>query len=93
MRIFVPGALAIAVLLAGCASPAEQSSRAQQQVERMMQIYGPACDKLGFKRETDAWRDCVLRLSARDEAPRYSYYGYYYSPLVYPYYPYSRWMY
>jgi hypothetical protein len=33
----------------------------------MIEVYGPACDKLGYKHDDDKWRDCVLRLSARDD--------------------------
>jgi hypothetical protein len=56
--------------LAGCATTAERAAWAQREVEEMMQVYGPACEKLGFEARSDAWRDCVLRLSARDEYAR-----------------------
>ena len=32
----------------------------------MIQVYGPACDRLGFKNGTDDWRNCILRLAQRD---------------------------
>lgn len=60
--------LGCAILLAGCATttPAERAARAQAEMMQMMEIYGPACDRLGFKHDTDAWRDCVLQLDAKD---------------------------
>lgn len=68
--------LFIAVLggafVAGCASPAEQAARAQQEVDRMLLVYGPACEKLGFKGNTDSWRNCIIGLSQKDESYRYS---------------------
>ncbi len=54
------------ILLQGCATPEERAARAQAEVEEMITVYGPACEKLGFARNTDPWRECVLRLSARD---------------------------
>ncbi|HEX5393426.1 MAG TPA: hypothetical protein VFW68_09100 [Rhodocyclaceae bacterium] len=56
-------------LLAGCAnmSPAEQAARAEAEANRMMEVYGPACSKLGYRREEDKWRDCVMSMAARDE--------------------------
>ena len=38
----------------------------------MIQLYGPGCEKLGYKNDSDPWRECVLRLAQRDE--RYSRY-------------------
>ncbi|MGE5318674.1 MAG: hypothetical protein ACM3KD_00705 [Hyphomicrobiaceae bacterium] len=64
MRIFIP--LAAAALLAGCATPAERAAQMQREADQMVVIYGPACERLGYKRDTDPWRDCILRLNARD---------------------------
>ena len=55
------------VLLAACATPAEQAAQMEREVDRMIVVYGPACDKLGYQNKTDLWRDCVLRLSMKDE--------------------------
>lgn len=52
--------------LAGCATPGEQSVLAQREVDRMMVIYGPACEKLGFASNTDRWRDCILELDRKN---------------------------
>ena len=49
----------------------------QREVDEMVQVYGPACEKLGYKGETDLWRDCVLRLSTKDSFERYSRYSRY----------------
>ena len=57
--------------LAGCATPAERAAQWQAEVDTMIAVYGPACEKLGYKPDEDRWRDCVMRLSARDER-RYS---------------------
>ena len=66
----------IAVLLiaffAGCTTQADRTARMQREVDEMIATYGPACEKLGYKGDSDPWRDCVLRLSARDSAARYS---------------------
>ena len=60
------------ILLAGCATQAERTARVQREVDEMIATYGPACEKLGYKNGADPWRDCVLRLSAKDTAERYS---------------------
>lgn len=62
MRILVP---ALALMLAGCATttPAERAARMQKEVDEMIQVYGPACEKLGFHADTDPWRNCILRLN------------------------------
>ena len=53
-------------LLAGCATPAEKAAQLQREVDQMIQVYGPPCEKLGFKPDTDPWRECILRLDAKD---------------------------
>ena len=58
--------LAAAVLVAGCATPAERAAQIEREIDEMIQVYGPACDRLGFRNDTDEWRNCILRLSARD---------------------------
>jgi len=60
--------LATALLLAGCATPAERAAQVQREVEEMIVVYGPGCERLGFANGTDDWRNCILRLSARDAA-------------------------
>jgi hypothetical protein len=72
MRMLIP--LVLTALLAGCATQAERSARAEREVEQMIQVYGPACEKLGYKSDADPWRDCVMRLSEKDNLERYSRY-------------------
>lgn len=63
--------LALMALLAGCVTPAERAAQMEREVDEMIQVYGPACQKLGYQGETDRWRDCVLGLSAKDSYERY----------------------
>ena len=53
-------------LLAGCATPEERAARVQAEVEEMIKVYGPGCEKLGFAKDTEQWRQCILHLSNRD---------------------------
>lgn len=64
--------LLVLSVLAGCATPAERAARMEREVERMIQIYGPACSKLGYKSDTDPWRDCILSLNDQENMLRYS---------------------
>jgi hypothetical protein len=67
-------------LLAGCATPAQEALYAQHEMERTMTIYGPACEKLGYVANTDAWRNCVMQLSYKNDIQRYSFsYGPYWA--------------
>ncbi|HJW25871.1 MAG TPA: hypothetical protein VJ576_13320 [Rhodocyclaceae bacterium] len=74
MRIPWITVVAAALVLAGCATPAEQAARMEREMDRYVQVYGPACDKLGFKRDTDPWRNCVLGLAQQDSYMRYGSY-------------------
>jgi len=56
----------IAAAVAGCTTTAQQAAYAESEVARMMQVYGPACGRLGFKADTDAWRNCIIGLAQRD---------------------------
>ena len=58
--------------LAGCATPEQRAAQVQADVERMIATYGPGCERLGYKPNEDKWRDCVMRLSARDDRRYYS---------------------
>ncbi len=91
--MYLPRAIAAvtAVVFAGCATPEQLAVQKAQEVDRLVQVYGPACDKLGYKGGTDQWRNCLLQLSIKDDLAyhnfsRYNYYG--------PYGPYGPyWMY
>lgn len=64
--------LSLNLNLSGCASltPAERSLQMQQEVDTMIQVYGPACEKLGYKADTDPWRECILKLDSSHRAER-----------------------
>jgi hypothetical protein len=56
--------------LAACTTPQERAAQAQADVERMMAIYGPACVRLGYAAQSDAWRSCVLSLRHLEKPSR-----------------------
>ena len=56
--------------VAGCATQAERAAAVQRDVDDMLRVYGPGCEKLGYKTDTDEWRDCVLRLATNDRLER-----------------------
>ncbi len=66
-----------ALLLAGCSTPQERAAAKQAEMDNMMVVYGPACNRLGYAANSDQWRSCVLQLSAKDEVQRYGYPHYY----------------
>ncbi len=56
-----------ACLLAACVTtPQERAARVQRDVEDMIQVQGPACEKLGYTADTDPWRECVLKLGQHE---------------------------
>jgi hypothetical protein len=59
--------LPLALVLSACASTGDPSAQWQREVDQMVQTYGPACDRLGYARDDDKWRDCVLKLADRDQ--------------------------
>lgn len=67
-------ALALSAAIAGCATPtaAERAAQMQKEVDEMIQIYGPACEKLGFSPDTDKWRECILNLNRSQVLEHYS---------------------
>lgn len=73
--------LSMLALLCGCAvTPAEREARMQREVDQMIQAYGPICDKLGYKRDTDPWRDCVVKLDTKNSYERLAN-----QPIMHPY--------
>ena len=64
MRTFV--ICAALSILAGCASTEERAAAVSRDVDDMVSVYGPGCERLGYKPSSDAWRDCVLRLATND---------------------------
>jgi hypothetical protein len=70
MRAFMVLML-LSAIVAGCATTAERSAQLEREVDQMIQYYGPACEKLGYQSNSDPWRDCILRLSAKDSLENY----------------------
>lgn len=54
-------------LLPGCETPAERAEHVKKDVEEMIRVYGPGCEKLGYAQDSDPWRECILHLRARDD--------------------------
>ena len=53
------------LLLTGCATP-------EQWAGEVTAAYGPYCDKLGYQRDTDAWRQCIQLEDAKHAAAQNS---------------------
>jgi hypothetical protein len=70
MRAFAVTVLVLFV--AACATQAERAAQVQRDVDDMIMVYGPGCEKLGFKPDSDPWRDCIIRLATKDDIERYS---------------------
>jgi hypothetical protein len=60
----------IPLALAACATPEQRAAAVQRDVDDMIRVYGPGCDRLGYRADTDEWRACVLRLAHRDDLQR-----------------------
>jgi len=63
--------VAVAALMTGCMTTAERAAQMQAEVDEMIAVYGPACEKLGFQASTDPWRNCVLELNTQKTRERY----------------------
>jgi hypothetical protein len=70
----------LAAALAACATPAERAAQAQAEAAQMMTIYGPACSRLGYVEQSDAWRNCVIALSTKYDLQHYGPPAGYYGP-------------
>ena len=79
MRAAIAGFL-VAGSLTGCATPAQRAMEKANEAEMMLQIYGPACERLGYAANSDLWRNCVVQMNQTD-ALRYAYPYPYYSRL------------
>ena len=56
---------AVVLSLTACATP-------EQWAGEVMAAYGPYCDKLGYQRDTDAWRQCIQIEDAKHSAAQNS---------------------
>jgi len=63
--------LCLALATAACSTPQERAAQKQAEMANLMQIYGPACSRLGYAVDSDQWRGCILSLSTKDEMQRY----------------------
>ena len=93
MKIRLIFVFVVLMTLASCASnPAAEQARATRQMEYKMQVYGPACEKLGFAKDTDKWRECIQREYEQSimRIQQFSYPYPYGSPYYDPFYP-RRW--
>ena len=68
MRSYFP--VLLVAFVASCATPEQRAARVEQEVAVMTQEYGPGCERLGYKADTDPWRDCVLRLATKSALER-----------------------
>ena len=85
--------LGIVLLFAGCATnPQAEQQKASQLMEYKIQVYGPACEKLGFTKDTDPWRECIQREYEQTLIMRQPYNYYWDYPYATPNYvrPYYR---
>ena len=76
-------AIAVALIaggLLGCATPAQRAMEKVGEAEQMIQVFGPACERLGYVANSDAWRNCLVQMNQTD-ALRYSNAYPYYSRL------------
>ena len=68
MRLIVVSLLLL--LITGCATQAERAAAVQRDVDDMVRVYGPGCERLGYRADSDPWRECVLRLATNDRLER-----------------------
>jgi hypothetical protein len=68
MRILI--FLLATLFITGCATPEQRAAQISAEVDDMVRVYGPGCEKLGFKSDTDPWRDCILRLATKTSLER-----------------------
>ena len=64
-------ALTLALLLGGCATQAERAAQQQREVDEMIAVYGPACERLGYPNGSDQWRSCILTMDTKNAIARY----------------------
>ena len=63
-------AILVPLFLAGCATQAERAAAVERDIDDMVRVYGPGCEKLGYKASSDPWCYCVLRLATNDRLER-----------------------
>jgi hypothetical protein len=88
-KILLAVSLTLTALLTGCATnPAADKQYALEQMKYKLEVYGPACEKLGFVKDTDEWRTCIQReneqtLLRQQNLREFNRYYPYYDPFYY----------
>lgn len=57
MRYLLP----VVALVAGCATPEERA-------DRDIAAHAPYCDRMGYQRDSDAWRSCIQQQASERRA-------------------------
>lgn len=64
-------ALTLTLLLGACATQADRAAQQQREVDDMIAVYGPACQKLGYQADTESWRSCILSMDTKNAIERF----------------------
>jgi hypothetical protein len=60
MKTYLALALCTTFLASCVATPHQLAAQFERNFERRIQTYGASCEKIGFERNTDPWRHCVM---------------------------------
>jgi hypothetical protein len=63
--------LAASAFLTACGTP-EQIAYQQDPVMAMSEEYGPPCEKTGYAKGTEQWRNCIVQTSRRDDLTKHA---------------------
>jgi hypothetical protein len=63
--------LTLALLLGGCATQADRAAQQVREVDEMIAMYGPACERLGNARDSEQWRSCILSMDTKNAIEHY----------------------
>lgn len=69
MRAMILMFLSLAILY-GCASPQDRAQKQQAEMSLAMEQYGPVCTQVGYVRDTDPWRACIMQQASNSEAKK-----------------------
>ena len=69
MRTLILSFLSLLLLL-GCASPQDRAQKQQAEMSLAVEQYGPACTQVGYVKDTDPWRQCVVQQANNNEAKK-----------------------
>lgn len=71
MRAMIVMSMATA-LLAACGSTQEMTAYGNDPVMALAGEYGPACERMGYGRESNEWRRCIAQSTTRADLARYA---------------------